>query len=330
MRIAGLTNAAQGANTGKNTTPLQPQLIRGSILVPYGWTMAIAPGDTDATIVANLQAALLAVQTNVSYVSRGHYIGPYETYEDKMTAPTVQTLGYGKEVETDRGRYNDEFIFDEGGIDYHKSVLTFRGKHNQYKRLDIDLSGNVQGACTYDTTGKFTGIQGFALSRLYPHDRKNANKTTEMEYRIAYSLRNSAEYNENLCIIETGVDMIAFVENLGVQDVAITPTGAMVAHVVDCIITAEDGGINLALTLPSMMVAASFVFTNLETGSTAVTLTSVAVVGNKVRFTFAAAGAGWVLGNHVQIALTDVTTLATAGFKYYETLGVNIASVVMV
>ena len=141
MRVKGLTNAAQGANTGKNTVPLQPQLIRGSILVPFNWSMTINPGDSDATIVTNLQTALKSLLTNNSYGSRGFFIGPYETYDDKMEPPTEQTLGYGKKVETNRAVYNDEFVFDEGGLDYFKSVLTFRGKTSTYKRLDIDLGG---------------------------------------------------------------------------------------------------------------------------------------------------------------------------------------------
>ena len=248
MRVKGLTNAAQGANTGKNTVPLQPQLIRGSILVPFNWSMTINPGDSDATIVTNLQTALKSLLTNNSYGSRGFFIGPYETYDDKMEPPTEQTLGYGKKVETNRAVYNDEFVFDEGGLDYFKSVLTFRGKTSTYKRLDIDLAGNVGGCCTFDSNGNFTGIAGYTLSRLYPHDRKNPNKSIEAEYRIAYTLDNSAEYNENNCTIETGVDMIGFVQNLGINDVNIVPTGPMVAHVATFVITAEDGGINLALT----------------------------------------------------------------------------------
>ena len=330
-RVKGLNNAQIGRNTGKNTTPLNPGLIRGSILVPYNWTFPIGPTDTDATMVTNLQAALLALLVNPNYNARGFYIGPYETYDDKMEAPTEQKLGYGKTVETNRAVYNDEFVFDEGGLDYFMSVLSFRGKFNQYKRVDIDIAGNVGGCTTIDpTTGLVTGFQGYTLSRLYPHDRKNANKTTEMEYRIAYTLENSAEYNENCYILETGVDMIGFVQNLGIQDVNITPVGPMVAHVASYVVTAEGGGINLALTLPAMMVAASFVFKNGNTGATVGT-TAVAIVGNQVQVTFDTASGGWSVGAPVIMTTTDVTTLATAGFKYYE--GVSAAaqaSVVMV
>ncbi len=323
-----LSDPTLNANTGKIDNPLFGGLVISGMLVPYDWSLAIPAGENPVTTLANLETALSALLLHDTPASRGFYVGPFDAFNDKSEATTYQTLGYGKKVKTQRQVITKEYQIVDGGIQYWKALQSFTGKIDQYKWLEFDNEGVVYGTnCTDDTTGAVTGIQGVKLSSLEPQDRKQANKGSIEEHLFVVSYQNGAEVNESLFTIETGIDIDSYITDLGIQDVTITPTGPMVAKVVSCAITSGDGAINMCTALPLLIVAASFTFTNVETGSTAITLTSVSIVNGLAVFTFAGTGAGWVPTNHMTIKLKSVSTLATAGFKYYES---NAPQIVMV
>lgn len=319
VKIKGLQNKVRGANVGKISDPLEPGLIISAILVPFAWTFAIAAGDSDAAILGGLETALNALLLNAAYVNRGFYIGAFEGFTDKSEATQYQTFGYGGKRMSQRRKPGDEYQIVDGGAEYWAALQTFNGKVDQYKLLKIDSNDVLYGTDTIDpTTGIITGIQGYMLQDLQFEDVVQQNKGSVEGRMMTVIYEKPVELNQSRFAIETGIDLDGFVSPLAVQDVDITPAGPMVAKVVDCSILAGDGGINLCDTIPGLIVAASFKFTNVETGSTVITLTSVAIVNHKARFTFAGTGAGWVATNHMLIELVDVTTLATAGFKYYE------------
>jgi len=328
MNIKNLRTTSGVMNTGKATDALQPGLVISGMFVPYDWTLAIAPGTTPTAILAALESALSALLIHDTPLSRGHYIGPFDAFNDKSEATTYQTLGYGRKVKTQRQIITKEYQIVEGGVEYWRAIQSFTGKIDQYKWIEFDNEGVVYGTQTLSTTtGLVTGIQGFRLSALEPQDRKQANKGSIEERILNLTFQDSAEANENLYSIETGIDIDQYVADLGVTDVTLTATGVMVAKVVSFAVTSFFGGVNICETVPSMIVTASFILTNKETGSTVITVTSVAITNGLMVLTLSGAGAGWVPGDTMQVQLTAVSTLATAGFRYYES---NIAEVIMV
>ena len=315
-------------NTGKYANPLFAGLVISGILVPYNWSFAIALGEDPLVTLANLETALSTLLLNDDPTQRGYYIGPFDAFNDKSEATTYQTLGYGKKVKTQRQIITKEYQILDGGVQYWKSVQSFTGKIDQYKWLEIDNQGVLYGTnCVDPTTLLVTGIQGVQLSALEPQDRKQANKSTVEEHILNLSFQNSGEVNEDLFTIDTGIELDSFVNDLGIQDIVITATGPMVAKVVSFAITSSDGATNLCTALPGIVVTASITLTNKETASTAITITSLAIVNGLAVLTLSGAGAGWVPGDHMLFKFKAVSVLAGAGFKYYES---NTASVVMV
>ena len=331
MTVKGLTNNSQGLNTGKFAASLESGLVISGMFVPYAWNLPIAVGDSDVTILANLETALTGLLTNDSYAARGFYVGPFEAFTDKSEATTYQTLGYGRKVKTQRQIITKEYQILEGGLQYWRSIQSFTGKIDAYKWLEFDNQGVVYGTNEKDiTTGVVIGMQGIRLSALEPQDRKQANKSTVEERILNLTFQNSGEVNEDLCTIETGIDIDAFITDLGIQDVTMQPFGVMVAHVVGLRVLSADGGVDMCVTLPGLLIAANLVATNAVTG-VAVGITSVAIVGNKLNVTFNTSSSGWSVGVKVNIGLAAVSVLATAGFKYYECASAQaIATSVMV
>lgn len=328
MNVKNLRASTGIQNTGKIANPLDPDLVISGMLVPYTWTQTVAIGESSTTTLANLETALTGLLLNDDPLQRGFYIGPFDAFNDKSEATTYQTLGYGKKVETQRQIITKEYQIIEGGVEYWKSVQSFKGRIGQYKWIEFDNSGVVYATNTYDATLQtVTGYQGFRLSDLTPQDRKQANKGAVEEHIISLTFQNSGEANEDLYTLETGIEIDELISGLGIQDVNITATGPMVAKVTTFSITAGFGGINLCVSLPLLIVAASFTLTNEETASTAITVTSWAIVNSNAVLTLSGAGAGWVPGNHMLVKLKAVSVLSAAGFKYYES---NTASVVMV
>lgn len=318
MTVKGIAAGAAGLNSGKVDGALFASLVVSGIFVPYDWYFAVAITDSDVTILANLQTQLSAVLLHDTYASRGHYVGPFEAFTDRSEATTYQTLGYGRKVKTQRRIITKEYQILEGGLQYWRSIQSFEGKIDQYKWLEIDSEGVLYGTYERDaTTGAVIGLTGFRLSALEPQDRVQANRNTVEEHILNLTFQDSAEANEDLYAIESGIDLDAFVADLGIIDVVMKETGVMASHVLDIRVLAGDGSIDITQTLPLLLAAANLVAYN-DSSGTAVGITSAAIVGNKLRVTFNTGSAGWSVGTIVNVGLASVSTLVTAGFKYYE------------
>jgi hypothetical protein len=328
ISLKNLKNPTDVMNTAKYANPTFGDLVISGMLVPFNWTLAIPVGEDPATTLANIETALSALLINDDPLLRGYYVGPFDAFNDKSEATTYQTLGYGKKVKTQRQIITKEYQIIDGGLQYWKSLQSFTGKIDQYKWLEFGNTGIIYGTNTKSaTTGAVTGIQGVKLSSLEPQDRKQANKSTVEEHLFVVSYQDGAEVNEDLFTIDTGIGIDDFVNDLGIQDIVITATGPMVAKVVSFAITSADGGVNLCSVLPALIVTASITLTNKETASTAITITSLAIVNGLAVLTLSGAGAGWIPGDHMLIKFKAVSVLSAAGFKYYES---NTESVVMV
>ena len=318
MTIKGLTNSSIGLNTGKVSNSLQPGIVVSGILVPYDWKLDISVAESDTAIVTALEDALTDLLINDTYTERGHYVGPFEAFNDQSEATTYQTFGYGRKVKTQRRIITKAYEVFDGGIQYWRALQSFNGKINQYKWLEIDNQGVIYGTQYFDpTTGKVTAFTGIELSSLEAEDRIQANKTTVEQRIFNITIADSGEVNENLFTIETGIELDSFVQDLGVQDVVFTPTGVMVGHISYFRVTAGDGGLDMTALLPGMLIAANISAVNEETG-VAVAVASASIEGNLLKVTYTTGSGGWDVGALVKTGLKAVSVIATSGYKYYE------------
>lgn len=312
-------------NTGKNKQFLNPGLIVGDYLVPYGFNIPISPEANNADIISLVRTKLDEGMLETDPNKRIYFIGPYESLDDQSEAPSVQTLGYGKKVTTDRGRAYHNHSFDEGGFQYFQSVLSFRDRIREFKTVRVDAHGNLYftasiGTVEGDLSGQqIVAIKGIELSRLYPADWKAANKDTEAMYGIEIGMKTPSEWNENLFVVEMGEDMLAFAEDRGVQDVELQFIDTEGGGVILLLASVAGRRINLVDALPEMLVVASFKATNEDNGNE---IDVDSVVYNPdtkiVRVTLDTADPHYMAGVKGSLQLTDLVTLGTAGFKYYE------------
>lgn len=314
-------------NTGKNPKYLNPAIIVGALLVPYGWNVAFNAYDTSGSIVETVLDKIKLNLIAAAPKDRIRYIGPFESVENQNEAVKVQTLGYGKKVTTDRAKKYDMFTFDEGGLQYFRYVLSYRDQIRQFKLIYFDTNGVLYTAPNLgipvdgsELNGpQVLGAKGFELSRLYPNDWVAPTQDTEAIYGIEIGLKNPLEWNENLLTIETGVDMLALCEELAVQGVDLTFIEAADPTTIGFTMRTALQKIDLADELPNIIDVTSFVARNESTGN-AITIDSVTynTATKEVIVALDDADPDYVSGDVATIALVDVVSLATAGFKYYE------------
>ncbi len=333
MKLSGILCFTGGRNTGRAGCPYMPKLVKGDILVPSDWVLPVDPLDTDEEIAANLLLALSNGLTDDQginaddFINRMQFIGPYEGFDDKSDAPTMQKLPYGKEIKANRGVIRHEHIYDKGGQDYHNSVLSFDNKQDQYKVIRIEGNKLARGARVTDpTTGALTGFTGLELSMLSVYDAKAANFTTEAEFRVALTFANNNELNEDMFAIQTQTNLIAMVEELGVVDVEIIPDGAMVSNVSNLVLKTASGSVNLSDTLGDTLAdPLAFIFVNELTGDSVdvVSVTRNAPTKEYI-VTFDTGSTGWSATDNAVGGLAPVSDLAALGAEFYESNKVSI------
>ncbi len=322
-----LPNQSAVLNTGKNPKYLNPAIIVGALLVPYGWNVPFNAYDTSGDIIGDVMTQVKRGLIAVEPKERIRYIGPFESVENQNEAVKVQTLGYGKKVTTDRAKKYDMFTFDEGGLQYFRYVLSYRDQIRQFKLIYFDANGVLYTAPTIgfadggdDLNGpQVIGAKGFELSRLYPNDWVAPTQDTEAIYGIEIGLKNPQEWNENLLTIETGEDLLSLCEEYAVQGVDLTLVEAVDPATVVFTMRTALHKIELADELPDIVDIDSFVANN-ETTTNDIAIDSVTYSASTKQLTVVLDGADpdYVAGDIATIALTTTSALAIAGFKYFE------------
>lgn len=317
--IVGLAAESTVANVGRGSTALNIGPIISGILTPKDWKLEFAVADTDAERIAATEAALEALLLNNDPLSRGYYVGNFEEFQPRGEDTQYETKGYGNKFKTREATISKEYHLVNVGVDFWAKMRTFDGKHRKFKWLEIDNQGVLCGTNYFNTTSDtITGIKGYQLSDISVQFMAQATGSATTGYRINVTYAKASEANDEGYFIATNKDLDGVVNQFTIQDVTIQATGVMVAKVVSCKIMAC--GVNLCETVPGLIVSASFQFENVATGSTTITLTSVAIVDGLAKFTFAGAGAGWSDGVEMIIRLVGVSTLSAAGFKYFESV----------
>lgn len=313
-------------NTGKNPKYLNPAIMVGALLVPYGWNVPLNDYGTNETNVAAVLSLIKAGLILPDPNARIRYIGPFESVENQDEAVKVQTLGYGKKVTTDRAKKYDMFTFDEGGWQYFRYVLSYRDQIRQFKIIYFDANGVIytasqKGIMSGDSLKqlRLIGSKGMELSRLYPMDWVAPTQDAEALYGIEIGLKNPKEWNEDLLAIETGEDLLSICEELSVQGVEMLLVGTAAGGEVEFTMRTALGKIDLVDDLSAIISVGNLVARNITTGND-IDIDSVVYdpVTKQITATLDTTDPDYSVGELATLALIDVTNLATAGFSYYE------------
>lgn len=318
-QIRGLECFTNGRNLGKKGCPYKPGPTVGIILVPFDFSSPALATSDDATIKAGLINLITAQLHNDSYAARFQHIGKFVDFEDKSEEPTMETRGYGKKTMINRGVQVHEYMHDEGS-DYHNALKTFDGKHDQYKVLRYDAQGVITGANKYDaTTGQVVGIQGIELDALNVYDRKEADYAVSSRFRVGFTFADSAELNEEMFAIATGINVAALCELNSVIDVMLTSFTVSTTRVHDFIVRTANGSINLGDTFGATLADSTAWVAYNKTSGVSIAVTSVAYNANSKKYTVTfTAGAGYVNGQVAVVRLADVSVLAGLDVEFYE------------
>ena len=327
-QIRGLQILTNGRNTGRAGISLMPGFIKGDLLVPFGWSVAVGAGDSDATIVANVLTAITTGLINNSHLARFQFIGKYITFDDKSEAPTMQKFNLGGTSKVNDGKYIHEYTYDNGGVDYHNAVRTYDRKEDQYKVIRIDGAGVIYGVNQYDNTGALIGFQGIELDNLNVYPRKEATFTTEAEYRVGYTFTDPLEMNDNMFAVATGINVFDLIENNLVVDITLVPFAFTATKVLPVMIKTVSGNVNLADTLGAALNDPTAIVAVNGISGVSVAVTSVALnpLTKKYVITFTT-GAGYVATQPLLVSMGSVSALAALNAEYYD--GSPIVTVIM-
>lgn len=292
--------------------------FKGMFLVPKNWSLT-------ATQIASLQTNLTNALINNSADSRIYMLGKFHTVETSYTDRNTVTRGDGTTRTTRNAIAGWTLGFDNGGMCYSRSVLSFRDRDDQFDVVFINDGGSLIGSRKFNTTTNQFEFKGIPMS-MFDVPIPLVGTPDEVDrYSVQAMLQNSDDMFVNGWIIDTTFSSLD--ELPTIQDVALMQLSSLSSGVVQIAAGVGCGAINLA----SGSLAASFAnvarwsATNYATGA-AITISSVAVNASATGFTFTLDTGDTdypTSGGYIAIKLVSVSTLATAGLRYYESFAEN-------
>lgn len=281
------------------------------LLVPYDWTMTPAE-------YADLQATLVAANINNNYDQRVYRLGPIRTPEAAYQDANLFTWGDGTTTQTRAAVAGWNLMFHDGGS-CMATALQSLDQLEDYFKIMIFTSENVLLGTQVQTDN---GIEmgGFTLSQLTAATPMVGVPDTPDQYVLNIQLYNKDEMFRSGMIIGYNFNIDKVLPNI--QDVQLTQLNTINGSgVVNIGGAAGCGGTNIATgSLASTWAnAARWIATNYETGA-AITITTVtANASGYLVFDFDSADADYpTSGGHIALQTASVSTLATAGLRYYE------------
>ncbi len=199
---------SQGGNTGFGDCFLDPKNMLGAIIVPLGREYTPAETATAATMLAALQADILAAPTD-----RAYPIGGFEALTDNTEAPVKQTLGYGSVAITREGLYDLSFQFVKGGLCLSKSLRKFNGRAKAILLYDANgvLYGWKSGA----------NMKGIPLDLFYQNPFKLNDGSNVTAYVLELAFK-PVYLNDSPAFIK--MDLADLVALEGLQDIVLSET----------------------------------------------------------------------------------------------------------
>lgn len=323
LTVKGAIAGAQ-RNSGIHKVETRPDIMGVILLVPKGttgprWTVS----DNAATINAAVKTWLLAQGVNNTFAARMQVLGPIINLEDKSTAATYQQFNLGSQVKADDGKYIFDVMYREGGFTYAQAMRAYDGLSEMYDAMFLSHKGQLRGQNKYTTDSlgnvTITGMDAFPLQQLDFEKVMEATKEKEAGYKCVLSPQYNSHLNEDACIVDTGDGtLVKQVLAARVMDIAITSTGTGSGGVYTVNVTTADGKVNLA-TGPYALswTAACFKVLRDSTGN-AITISSIAVVGNNIAITCDTGDADYTLHATVRVSLQSVSAVYAILAGYYE------------
>lgn len=319
MKLSGLECFTNGRSSGQRGCKFFPKNAKAHILVPYNWSVAVGPTDSDAAIATAVIAALKTLMVVDTYSLAGQLVGKYINFEDKSEAAVMQKFNLQQTTKVQRTKYMLEYQHDRGQ-DFHNFLLTLDGKDSLYKVVIVEDGGIVRGAKIKDTAGTITGFGGIELDDINVYDMKEGTPSAIPEFKWMLTYANANELNEDSFVIGTGVNVYATLEPYEVVDVEATAFTATAARVHPFMFKTEDGSINLVDTLGTVLNSATIIGSCVNDNSgVAIAVTSVAINAGtgKIVVTFTA-GAGYVATETATIVWGAVSAFHALGADYYR------------
>ena len=327
MQLRGIEATADRRNLGYIGRAVNPKHLVGILLVPKGWTFAIAAANDDQAVRDAVLAELKRLMKTDDYDERAHLIGKFTAFEDTSKAQNMEELGYGSSVPTNDGVYIHKYSYVNGGLDFHVAVRSFHDKQDQFDAIGIDNEGTIHGAVTYDAvTGKVSGISGKRLDLINVMAMKMGNYNAIAKYEVAMTYADSTEWNENNFSIAFGSRGRIFetLAALRVTDVDIINISTSATRTATFVVKTKAGNVNLGDTYGDLLADdGAWSFVKKGTAS-AITISSITYSPFTKQYTFVfASGGGYTTGSAAVGNLTAISVLDGLDIGALESDGVT-------
>lgn len=311
MSILNSKNCAVGGgNTGYGDCFVDLKNIVGGILVPAGREYTPDETASAATMLAAIQADILAAAT-----SRAYPLASFEGLTDNTEDPTIQTLGYGGLAVTREGLYNLTLQFIQGGLCLSKSLRKFNSSNRSV--LLFDASGLLVG------WKSGTNLKGIPLDMFYQrpfrlNDGTNVtNYSTQLVFKPQY-------LNDLIGFIEMSIGDLSALR--GLQDIVLSETTGSNLPILK--IKAKTGCAGTDLyDLFSTELADADLWTARNLDGEEIAITSVVVDAGLKAWTVTvdSADPNYPVSGPVIISLAPPTDLAAEGIDGYEGLTLTVS-----
>lgn len=292
-----------------------------ALLVPKNWTLTPAE-------IQDLLPTLLADNTANSPDARIYLIGNFHTTELSYQDANQVTRPDGSTRETRPAVAGWRLTMDRGGICTSRALQSISNLQDTYNIVFISTNNALVGTQRLNLTTGDNDFAGYDLSMLTAETPLVGEFENVDRYPLMVQLADRDEMFKTPMLIAFDVDdVLTAMPNI--TDVQIERLGAAISGsgVVDIAMAAGCGATNLAAgsTAATWANVARFVVTNWLTGA-AVTLTSVAVNASGTGFTLDVDNADAdypTSGQYLAVSFASVSTLATAGLKYFAPYAQN-------
>lgn len=299
--------SAGGGNTGFGDCFIDLKNIVGGILVPLTAEFTAADLASAATMLAALQAAIIAAPA-----SRVYPMGSYVAITDNSEAPVIQTFGYGGLAVTREGLYNLSFQFLNGGLCLSKSLRKFNSQNRAV--LLFDASGLLVGWKSGSV------LKGIPLDMFYQNPLKlndGSNVTayvTQLAFKPIY-------LNDFIGFVEMNISDLSALT--GLQDIVLSEVGASAEP--NFIIKLNTGcnGADL-YDIYADELAYNTLWKAYNQEGEAITITSVTKNTNNKAWNVTIDGADPDVSGPVIISLVSPAELAAAGIDGYDSIPLTI------
>jgi hypothetical protein len=312
-------------NTGVASLAKSFGSIVGMLVVPKAWTLT-------ATEMAVFMDSIKADLIEDDEDERIRLIGRFHTSEIANGDKTTVTHPDGSEDISRGATAGWRFITNNGGTDYMKILQSYDGKDDSYnivlitKPYSQGKGHSFWGTWIYNTTTKEKEFTGFDLSKLEVETPMVGEFSDVDRYPLGVRLADKDQLFTNGWCIETDINAFGASVLPQIHDVQLTQLSAANGSGVFTLgMALGSGAINLAEAANASTWAnvANIRAFNKSSGA-AITVSSVTINAGGFVVTLDSNDTDYPsAGDLIGIELVSVSTLASAGLKYYESVADN-------